>query len=191
MRLFETSATLSDVDRDFVFKLYQENYGLVRKVICQVIGNSNLVEDLVNNTFIRLMERISLLRTLNCYKLNSYIVLTGKRVAINYLRGRERQSKYIAWVDDMEVAAGVIECDDSLEEKVVSQDEFARLKATIQCLPETLRDVLYFKYLLEMDDKEIAQELLISPDSVRQYLTRARRAARQLMEEEVEAYGQR
>lgn len=189
MRLFETSATLSDADRDFVFKLYQENYGLVRKVICQVIGNSNSVEDLVNNTFIRLMQRISLLRTLNCYKLNSYVVLTGKRVAINYLRDRERQNKYIAWVDDMEVAAGVIKCDDALEERIVSQDEFVRLKATIQCLPEKLRDVLYFKYFLEMDDKEIAQELLISPDSVRQYLTRARRAARQLMEEEVEAYG--
>lgn len=143
----------------------------------------------MNDTFIRLMERITLLHTLNCYKLNSYVVLTGKRVAINHIRERESQSRYIAWVGDMEAAVGAIECDDSLEERIVSQDEFARLKATIQCLPKKLRDVLFCKYLLEMEDKEIAQELLISSDSVRQYLTRARRAARQLIEEkEVEAY---
>ncbi len=191
MRLFETSTKLSDADRDFVYKLYQENYGLAYNIISQVVGNNNSSEDLVNVTFIKLIEQVPLLRTLNQYKLNYYIVLTSRRVAYNHLRARKRQNKYIAWVDDIEVAAGSMVCDDTLEERVVSQDEFARLKATIQCLPEKLRDVLYFKYFLEMDDKEIAQELLISPNSVRQYLTRARRAARQLVQEEAETYGQR
>ena len=189
MGLLESVTMLSDADRAFVLKLYQEYYGLVQKTIFQIIGPDDAVEDLLNDTFARLIGRIALLRTLNQYKLNSYIALTGKNVAINYLRDRKRQNRHIAWIDDTEVAVAALDYEETLEERIVSQDEFARLKATIQCLPEKLRDVLYYKYFLEMDDSAIARELLIRPDSVRQYLTRARRAVRQLMQEEVDTDG--
>lgn len=191
MPLFATIATLTDADdRAFMLDLYQKYYGLVRSNICRVTRGNDCLEDLVNDTFIRLIERISIIRALDCCRLNTYVVLTSKRVAINYLRRREVQNQHISWVDDIEAAAGSMSVDDTLEERIISGDEYVSLKVALQQLPEQLRDVLFFKYYLEMDDREIAQELLISPDSVRQYLTRARRSARQLMQKEVGSSGE-
>ena len=45
------------------------------------------------------------------------------------------------------------------------------------------RYILESRYILEKSDAEIAEELQISPQSVRMSLTRARRAARKMMEE--------
>ncbi|MDD4621440.1 MAG: sigma-70 region 4 domain-containing protein [Methanosarcina sp.] len=52
-------------------------------------------------------------------------------------------------------------------------------------LPPKQKYLLYFKYLLEMNDKDIAEILNISPDSVRQYLTRARRETKKLIDKEM------
>ena len=94
------------------------------------------------------------------------------------------QDKHIPFADDVEDAALAIDCGDIVEERVISQDEFRRLKAVIQHLPEKQRHALYYKCLFELEDKEIAQRLSLASNSVRQYLTRARRAARRLIEKE-------
>jgi RNA polymerase sigma-70 factor (ECF subfamily) len=47
-------------------------------------------------------------------------------------------------------------------------------------LPEKQKELLYFKYMLGMNDSEIAAIFDIAPDSVRQYLTRARRSAKKI-----------
>ncbi|OPY58988.1 MAG: RNA polymerase sigma factor [Pelotomaculum sp. PtaU1.Bin035] len=62
---------------------------------------------------------------------------------------------------------------------------YEELGNAILRLPEKQKDLLYFKYILEMADAEIAEIFGIAPDSVRQYLTRARREAKKLMDKEV------
>jgi len=66
----------------------------------------------------------------------------------------------------------------------VKQEELEALSKAIMKLPQSQKDLLYFKYILEMSDKEIAEILRIAPNSVRQYLTRARREAKKLIEKE-------
>ena len=44
-------------------------------------------------------------------------------------------------------------------------------------LSERERDILKYRYLLDMGDEEIARVLGIKPSSVRMYLTRARKNA--------------
>ena len=51
-------------------------------------------------------------------------------------------------------------------------------------LPDKYRDLLNYKYLLELTDAEIAELIGIKKDSVRQYLTRARRAVYALYQED-------
>lgn len=62
--------------------------------------------------------------------------------------------------------------------------ELESLSDAVLRLPDREKDILYFKYILEKTDAEIAEDLSIRPDSVREYLTRARRAAKRLMEQE-------
>lgn len=59
------------------------------------------------------------------------------------------------------------------------------LNDIISNLPQKQKDLLFFKYILEMSDEDIAEVFEIAPNSVRQYLTRARRNAKKLMEKEI------
>lgn len=122
----------------------------MRGAIYRVTRDNDCLDDLVNDTFIELIEKIPLIRTLDCCRLGTHVVLTSRRVAINYLRRSEVQNKHVSWVEDIEAAAGSMNVDDTMEERIISRDEYASLKAAVQQLPDSLRDVLYFKYYLEM-----------------------------------------
>ena len=57
------------------------------------------------------------------------------------------------------------------------------LQGAILGLPERYRLILEGKYILEMNDDEIAEQFSIKPTSVREYLTRARRKVYTILKE--------
>lgn len=75
--------------------------------------------------------------------------------------------------------------EDESEKKLMEKESLETLRESISKLAQSQKDLLYFKYLLDMKDEEIAKIFDIAPNSVRQYLTRARRNARKLIETEV------
>lgn len=173
---------LDDGEMEFIQKLYIEYKPLVRRKIKDIIGNSSEIEDLINDTFLKLAKQISILKTLNDPKRIAYIAITSKRVAINFIKQRDTQNKYIyyGWEDD--IGTSIEEEEDSRykEDDLTIQ----MLIDAVQRLPEKEKSLLYFKYYLEMTDMEIAEEIGINPNSVREYLTRVRRKAKVLMEKE-------
>ena len=67
--MLPVSAMESDDDKAFMLNLYNDYYGLVRKTIYGITRNTTEVEDLINDTFIKLIEKVSLLQTLDCCRL--------------------------------------------------------------------------------------------------------------------------
>lgn len=57
-------------------------------------------------------------------------------------------------------------------------------------LPAKHKYLLYLKYMLGMNDKDIAEILNIAPNSVRQYLTRARRETKKLIDKEMNVHAE-
>lgn len=177
-------ASIEPDDRAFMLDFYQAYYGLVHCTIQRLVDDAHLLEDLVSEVFLKLIEKTALIRRLDCCGLGAYVVSTSRGVAINYLKRREVQNKHMSWVEDIDTISETLTAVASVvEQSIIDCEEEAALVAAIRRLPELLRSVLCFKYLLEMDDREIADLLLIKPGSVRQYLTRARRAAKELLEE--------
>ena len=180
-------ATIADPDeRDFMMGLYKEHYGLVRSTIYKVVRDTDHLEDLISDTFLKLIGRISTLRTLNCCTLATYVVYTGRSISINFVRNRDVQNKHTYYGLEDDLAGEVADLDDTTEDKVINWEEREELWRAVLRLPEKQKNLLYFKYVLEMHDTEISETLGITPDSVRQYLTRARRAAKKLITEEVQ-----
>ena len=185
MIMMVIAAMESDENKAFILNLYHDYYGLVRKTVYNITHDANHVEDLINDTFIKLIEKISLIRTLDSCKRTAYIVYTSKSVAINFIKHRDVQKKHTYYGKDRDLAEKIPNLGDTMEERVVHQEEIEELGNAILRLPEKQKDLLYFKYILEMKDREIARIFEISPDSVRQYLTRARRKAKDLMDKEM------
>jgi len=181
---------LNDDDRDFMLNLYKNYYNLTRKNIYCFTRSQTDIEDLINDVFVKLIEKVSLLRTFDCCRITTYIVYTIKSVSINYVKHKAVETKHIYCSNDMEYFEDFYQSGTDFDDKLIREDKLALLKKAILLLPQKQKDLLYFKYLLEMKDSEIAEMLGIAPDSVREYLTRARRNAKHLMEIEMSSNGE-
>jgi len=178
------TAIEDDDDRTFMLNLYQDYYALVRSTVYKVMRCENDIDDLVEDTFVKLIEKISLLRKFDCCKTAAYVVYTAKSVAINFIKHRDVQQKHTYYGADADLSDELVKPESTLEEAYFYREELEALSDAVLRLPDREKDILYFKYILEKTDSKIAEDLSISPDSVREYLTRARRAAKRLMEQE-------
>ena len=182
-------AQLDDDDRDFMLNIYKNYCGYARKRIYEITHDHEKIEDLVDDVFVKLIENILKIRTLSSCSLTSYVVFTIRSVSIDYNKHRNVESKYMYFSDDADLAGDFLNNieDDSGSslERLIQQEEAEFISDAISKLPQNKQDVLYFKYILEMSDEEIAKILDIASNSVRQCLTRARRNAKKLMEKEM------
>jgi RNA polymerase sigma-70 factor (ECF subfamily) len=111
-----------------------------------------------------------------------YVVYTTRSVSINYIKHKKVETKHIYYIENTDVTKGLDNNENESEARLIRQEEIELLADAITKLPQGQKDLLYFKYMLDMSDQDIAQILGIAPNSVRQYLTRARRNAKSLME---------
>lgn len=176
--------SLDQDDRSFTLSLYHKYYGLVRKTIFNITQDQSSIEDLINDTFIKLIERIFVLRRLDSYKTAAYVVYTSRSVALNFVKHRDIQRKhgYLGW--NTNFSDDIPDPGESIEDLIIYREEIDTMVNAVSNLPKQQKNLLYFKYMLEMKDYEIAEILGIASNSVREYLTRARRKTRELMEKE-------
>jgi len=173
---------LDDDERAFVLDLYKNYYCLVRKIIFSIIHSTEDIEDLISDTFIKLMLKTSLIRSFDFRKMTSYVVYTTRSVSINYIKHKKVEARHMYYIENMDMTEDQCNLENEAELRLIRQEEMELLKDAVSKLPQGQKDLLYFKYMLDMSDKGIAKILGIAPSSVRQYLTRARRNVRKLME---------
>ena len=184
--MFATAiAQLDNDDRAFMLNLYKNYYNLARKNIFSITHSREDVEDLINDVFIKLIEKITLLRTFDSCKTTTYIVYTIRSVSINYVKHKAIETKHLYFSEYMDILEDFPDSESGLDDRLIRQEESYLLEKAISLLPQSQKDLLYFKYLLDMSDQAIAEVLGIAPNSVRQYLTRARRNAKKLIEREM------
>ena len=184
MIMLMIAAMDDDDDKTFMLNLYKDYYALVRKTIYRVMSDNKDIEDLINDTFIKLIEKISLIRTFDCCKTVTYVVYTARSVTINFIKHRDVQRKRTYYGGEADAVEEIVSSDDSVEDTLIHRETLKLLSDAVLKLPEKQKNLLYFKYILSMSDTEIAEDLGIGPSSVRQYLTRARRETKKLMEKE-------
>ena len=106
---------------------------------------------------------------------------TARSVCINYIKHKEVVTKHVDTATDMEMAKNSAQPYERVDDKLIEKHELELLSNAILKLPEKQKNILYFKYLLEMSDEQISKIYSISANSVRTYVSRARKDARKLM----------
>lgn len=102
--------------------------------------------------------------------------------SIDFVRKRQRQSKYFFLPKDEEIMNNVA-ADGEVDAMLIHDAEIMELKKALSSLAENERMLLTMKYLDGASDEDIARKLGIGTASVRTYLTRARRRLCQAMKE--------
>ena len=146
-------------------ELYLDDIYRLSLVSCK---NSADAEDIVQNTFLKLLGRLTKFNTDEHAK--RWLI----RVAINESNMLWRKRKRAGEVQEEESPAFHKELD----------AEESELISAISTLPEQYRQIIHLYYYEEYNSKEIAEIMKMTPDNVRQILSRARKQLKEIMEEE-------
>ncbi|MEK4851499.1 sigma-70 family RNA polymerase sigma factor [Paenibacillus sp. FSL H7-0756] len=174
----------TEEDKKFISELYLQYYPLMKKKAYEVTYDYNVVDDLINDAFIKLIERIETLSLLEGSKRTTYIAYTIRNISINYIKRRAKKHKYMFLGLSDEMIESISDVNATVEEISTAKETNEEIAKLLEQLSERDRYLLYHKYNLEMSDKEISQVMDIPVNNIRGYLTRARRRALNILKNE-------
>mgnify|MGYP003331568060 CR=1 FL=1 len=170
-------------DREFLTDMFFEFSRLMYNTAGKYSESSFEKEDIVQEALVRLIPKVSTLRTLSRRALVSYIAVTVKHTAINYLHKVRAGDARLLDLSDSD-ADDLASDNVSMDERVILSDELGKLSKVWPRLKEAERLLLEGKYICGYTDAELAETLGCKESSVRMKLTRARRHALTLLTEE-------
>lgn len=161
-------------DRLFLEMLYDNYNGLMFNQARRYFQNQADIEDVVQQSFVKLMKYLPTIRKLNRNILAAYIVNVIRSCSMDIYRKRkiEKETNFSDFFEDFEETV-VDDFDlDCMVEKSLCVEQ---LTNAILQLPEQDQFVLEAKYLQCWSDSEIAEVLGIKANTVRTRLFRAKK----------------
>lgn len=132
----------------------------------------NDADDVAQNAALRAWRAVDDLRATDRGTMCSWLDAIARTAAADLSR-RERVRQ-----TDGQVKCDSLEHPERTEESAELHDSLVRALEAIRALPETLREPLMLSVVDELSAREIAERLGISPATVRQRVSRARRSLR-------------
>ena len=167
---------IEDADHKlFMEGLYETTCRLMYHVAKKWTDSATEQEDIVQDSLVKLISKISLLRDLSKPQQISYVAHTVRNTAITYLDRRMKEERWITSLDLGDEREILPSQDLSPEELLLSGEWRESFRQVWAEMPERERLLLEGKYVFRASDKELAQWLGCRPSSVRMALTRAKR----------------
>ena len=173
-----------DGDRAFMENLYLSYNKLMYHEIFKITKDPWATEDIMQSTLVKLIDKISLLRSRDRNRQINYIISACKNTAFNYLR-KEKNIAVFSFDDCMDSPSELSH--DPIQMKYDTldlQDDWECLHRIWLKLDDRSKFILEGRYILEKSPEEMALSLGIKPDSFRMALTRAKRNAKKLILDE-------
>ena len=171
----------SEAEREIISDLFTKNYHRLKGAATAILGGPDDAEDAVQETFVRCIRKSGRLLDLPEQARPLYLMTALRHNALN-LR-KQRAAHVSVPLEEIDVP----DENAAVEEQAVRTLTVEELKEAFKRLPESTKDVLRYKYLLELSDGEIAKTLGVTKGTVRSYLTRARRAVLDMCKEKENA----
>jgi len=167
------SAIKNAQDRAFMEQFYEQYHKLMYSQINKLTQNNDDAEEIMQEVWIRLIEKVSVLQTMPRERLVNYSVSVARYTAYAFFRKKKRL-ELISLEDCESVWYGQQASDGGLEEILIQKMEGEMLYYVWTHLKPRDQALLNMKYILEYENHEIAEVLDVKPDSIRMLLTRAR-----------------
>ena len=175
-------------DQEYMLNLYEQYKRIMFHTAKKFVSDFTTVEDLVQDSLVKLIPKISTMRKLSGCTLSAYIVCTVRNTAKNHLRHQTIENSRIIHVEFEDYDAELTSEELSPEELLFISERMGEFYQILARLPDADQDLLTGKYILELGDVELAKMLNCKPGSIRMMLTRARRRALEMMKEGAFSY---
>lgn len=148
-------------------EMFLSEQGRLMRVVRRIVGNRATAEDVVQDTFVKLLRRAPAEGVANA---RSYLAKSASNLAIDYLRRERAHARRFVSGEpaDSEV------CPRPLPDAIVQgRQELAILMSAVQQLPPKCRIVFILYREHELTMKEIATHVGISEKTVEKHIMRA------------------
>ena len=142
-------------------QLVNRHKNKVYTTILLIVKDSYTAEDLMQDAFIKAIHTMKGGRYNEEGKFSSWICRIAHNLAIDHFR-KEKRSPVITLEDGSNVFNNMSFSEDSAESLQIKEDTHARLRALIQTLPQSQREVLMMRHYAEMSFQEIADATGVS-----------------------------
>ncbi len=133
----------------------------VYTTIVLIVKDRYIAEDLLQESFIKAIDRIKRGKYNEEGKFAPWIARIAYNLAIDHFR-RQKRYPTILTEDGSNVFNTMEFCESSFEDQQIKEDTHKRVRALIETLPESQKEVLVMRHYAEMSFQEIAEATGVS-----------------------------
>ncbi|MGD0016708.1 MAG: sigma-70 family RNA polymerase sigma factor [Verrucomicrobiia bacterium] len=167
-------------DREAFGRIVERYQSLVCSVTYCATGSLSLSEDIAQETFLTAWQKLYALS--DAAKLRAWLCGIARNLMNNSLRRGHRDPVHAA--EPLDTICEPASTEPSPSAQAVSREEEAILWRALERIPDTYREPLILFYRENQSVENVAEELELSEDAVKQRLSRGRK----LLTDEVEAF---
>lgn len=166
----------TEEDKDIFMKLHDEYSTIMYKKAYTILKDCSLAEDVVQESFIRILKNFEKVIKKKCPQTRKYFVNIVRSISIDVYRKRKKQQTLS--FDELE---GTMIEEFANTEDILEGKEF---ESYLLQLPKSYYIILSLKYDDEYTYKEISSILDITEENVKKRLMRARNKLREILVEQ-------
>ena len=166
-------------DREYVKDLYTKYEQPMYRIAYNILHNSTDAEDVVQNTFIKIIDSLEKIRALDSKGTEYYLC----KVTTNAAKDMQKKTNYLPESNVME-ELDEIEADISVEDSVLAKMDCESVRNVLKTLPKKEREILFMNLIMGYQPSEIADMYEISSNTARQKIFRAKQHLKQELENE-------
>lgn len=166
------------VDQTAFKALYDETFSMLWRVARRIAGSDEAAEDIVHDSYIKVVERWGMFPTKDDAKY--WLIRVVKNNALNWIKRKGREQKvYQRYFKETEGRSS-----ESPESEALKNEASDGMRRYLDRLPEKFRTVLVLKEYGLLNYKEIGKALGIAEGNVKVRVFRAREALAAMMRED-------
>lgn len=166
----------------FIFEKYRHHMFSVAK---SIVRDPHLAEDIVQETFLRIIKKMYLVKKVDRNALYKYTVLITRSIACNYVSKQSKQ-KTIPFDDEFAIISDLE--DSRVENSVICKESVTIVKECLNEMGPKYSTPIILRYYYGYSNKETAEKLDIeSSGTVRSICSRGRK----LIKERIASAGER
>ena len=158
-------------DRDAYGQLVNRYQSLICSMAYSACGNLTRSEDLAQETFVTAWKMLKTLKDRSKFK--SWLCGIARNLNNNSIRQQDRNP--VAAAAPLDSIAETVSSIPSPVDHVISAEEESLVWQSLEQIPETYRESLVLFYREDQSIKRVAEALELSPDTVKQRLSRGRK----------------
>ena len=159
----------NDEDKARFIELYEGYRDFMYKIAFSFAKDKSSAEDIVHDSFVKIINNFETINTLSGQELVGYIVIIVKHTALDFLRKHRK----------------IVEFEEKLTPNNREFDEgYTSITQVIHNMPKTYRQVLELRFVLEYSNQDIAKMMTLPISTVEQRISRGRKMLQENLRKE-------